>query len=104
MKFCDETIVNNVRPARKNGLSLRQIEEKFHIPNSTLSKWVRDIPVKDKIFHNARLFEAKQKKTSLTALKKLIISKKLAKLFVSILYWCEGTKYEKAKLLWNQHN
>ena len=49
MKFYDNDIVEKIREARVNGLSIRDLEKKFKISNSTISRWVRDIPSKEKL-------------------------------------------------------
>ena len=93
MKFYDSSIVNQARKARKNGSSLREIEKKLHVSSSTVSTWVRDIKSKDPIFNNSRLFEKENKKTFIYLFNHLKINKNWSRILVSILYWCEGSKY-----------
>lgn len=93
MKFYGKEIVEKARLARKKGLSLRTIEKQLDIPNSTISKWVRDIKSDNLFYKKARLLEEKNKNTSIYLLKKYKVNKDSAKILLSLLYWCEGSKY-----------
>lgn len=93
MKFYDKEIVKRARQARENGLSLRAIEKLINVPNSTISKWVRNIKSTSYFYKNARIQEKKYKDKELPLFDNYSINKYQAKIFVSLLYWCEGSKY-----------
>jgi transcriptional regulator with XRE-family HTH domain len=93
MKFYSSEIVEKVREERRKGLSLRKLEELFHISNTTISLWVRDIESK----HPASMFARKREKEWRDKLKNIGSDYKInqinAQILVSLLYWCEGSKY-----------
>lgn len=93
MKFYPSDIVEKVRTERKKGFSLRELEKKFHIPNTTISLWVRDIESNEPSFVFARKREKKWRDELKSFGKKYIIDKISAQILISILYWCEGSKY-----------
>ncbi|KKR33735.1 MAG: hypothetical protein UT63_C0012G0014 [Candidatus Gottesmanbacteria bacterium GW2011_GWC2_39_8] len=93
MKFYSSDIVEKIREERRKGFTLRQLGEKFNIPNNTISIWVRDI----KSHTNSFLVARKREESSRNELKRVgdnfKIDKTTAQILVSILYWCEGSKY-----------
>ncbi len=93
MKFYEKGIVEKARLARKKGLSLRMIERQLGVPNSTISKWVRDIKSENHFYKKARLLEKENKNKLAYLLKNYQIDKNQAKILLSLLYWCEGSKY-----------
>ncbi|MCM8788137.1 MAG: hypothetical protein NC935_08875 [Candidatus Omnitrophica bacterium] len=93
MKFYNSKIVEKARVLRKQGLSLRKIEQKIKVPSSTISKWVRDIKVDNSFYKKARLIEKVNKDKFKYLAKEYKIDKNLAKVLLSFLYWCEGSKY-----------
>lgn len=96
MKFYGRETVEKARRARENGQSLRSIEQLLHVPNSTVSKWVRDIQSPNSFYKNARLLEKKYKESAFHIFDKYSkdgVSVDHAKIFLSLLYWCEGSKY-----------
>lgn len=93
MKFYNKQIVKKARQARKDGLSLRAIEKIINVPNSTISKWVRDIQSTNHFYKNARLQEKKQKDKEISLFKNYLVDRNQAKIILSLLYWCEGSKY-----------
>ncbi|MFA5051361.1 MAG: hypothetical protein WC499_04600 [Patescibacteria group bacterium] len=99
MKFYDQKIVQEVRKERKKGLSIREIEKKLKVPNFTISRWVRDIPSDAKAFNLARQKEEFLKSDLRSLCDDLKIDKDLAKIFVSLLYWCEGSKYPSSNFV-----
>lgn len=99
MAFHDQKVVQEVREARKEGLSIKKIGMKLGLSETTVSRWVRDVPAFQKQFNSARKRE-KDLKSELSALaKNCVIDENLAKLFVSLLYWCEGSKYPSSAFL-----
>jgi len=93
MKFYNSKVVEKARELRKKGLSLRKIEREINVPNSTISKWVRDIRSNNIFYKKARLNEKKQKEGNIKIFNNYIFDKKQAKILLSLLYWCEGSKY-----------
>lgn len=93
MIFHDQEIVQKVRGERKKGKSLKKLSEKFGIADTTISRWVRDIPSDAQIFYTARNREKFLKSQLQGMWENLPIGEDLAKIFVSLLYWCEGSKY-----------
>lgn len=93
MKFYNSQIVEKARALRKQGFSLRKIEQKIKVPSSTISKWVRDIKVDNSFYKKARLIEKVNKDKFKYLAKDYKIDKNLAKVLLSFLYWCEGSKY-----------
>jgi len=93
MKFYSDDIVQLVRGDRKKGFSIKKLQEKYNIPSTTLSRWLRDINSEATSFKQARIKENILKKKYQNILKDLNVDSDYAKLLVSILYWCEGSKH-----------
>jgi len=93
MKFYPTNIVKEIRDLRKTGLSLRKLEQKYNIPNSTISSWVRDIDSSNKIFLTSRKKISKYKNCLARSVNKIKFNKLNAQILVAMLYWCEGSKY-----------
>src|SRR5438874_99734 len=93
MKFYPSDFVEKIRKLRKQGRTLRELEKIFHVPNSTISKWVKDIPSKNaaykRAFENEQLLRNQFKHT----MHAMRIDQNSARLMLSLLYWCEGSKY-----------
>lgn len=99
MKFYDRDIVKKVRKGRSSGLSLRELEKRFGIPNSTISRWVRDIKIGDQRYKKAREFEEQEKARFKNLLPQLRVDADMAKVLASVFYWCEGSKYPSSNVL-----
>lgn len=99
MKFYNQKIVQAVREDRKNGLSIKKLEKKFKIPDSTISRWVRDIPSSSKMFNLARKKEQFLKSEFHNLSSKYIINNELSKILISLMYWCEGSKYPSSNFV-----
>ncbi len=93
MKFYGRKIVERARLARRKGLSLRAIEIQLGVPNSTISTWVRDVKSNNHFYQKARLSEREEKNKFSHLLKDYEVDKDQAKILLSLLYWCEGSKY-----------
>lgn len=104
----NETKKYHARKLRKNGMSYSEILREVKISRSTLSRWLRDIPLSNE---QKRMLEGrnisryagcKARQQERIRLTKKIISESIAetdnlienKLFLSglMLYWAEGTK------------
>ena len=92
MKLYNESIVNKVREQREGGLSIHKLSMLFNIPQATISKWVRDIKSNNVSFIRAREIGNNYKQQSIGSIKNYKINKNSAKILLSFLYWCEGSK------------
>lgn len=99
MKFYADDLVIKIREKRKLGASLRNLEREFHIPNTTISKWVRDIYSNDPNFKRARKEEEESKLKYKYLVNRLRITKTQARILAALLYWCEGSKYPASDTL-----
>ena len=93
MKFHDQNVVQQVRNGRKKGSSIKKLNGQFGVPETTISRWIRDIPSISKKFNAARTKEKLLKSDLHSLIDYFVIDETLAKVFVSLLYWCEGSKY-----------
>lgn len=90
-------IVNNARELRKEGLSCRAIGQKLQVSDGTIGRWCKDILINTKQLIKAEETRNKIKTSEVEFLQTLLLDQDLAKLSVSLLYWCEGTKYPQSK-------
>lgn len=93
MTFYHENVVNKVRGARSHGLSVNQLEQKFNIPGTTISRWVRDIRLTNPHSKKAEEKIVSNKAVYKSLSQKFPLNPESAKLLASLLYWCEGAKY-----------
>ena len=91
--FHDQAIVQRVRTERKKGTSIKKLGSQFGIPETSVSRWIRDIPSQVKIFNNARDKENSLKLELQELTSQLNVDENMARIFVGLLYWCEGSKY-----------
>lgn len=99
MKFHDQSVVQNIRDERKRGSSIKKLKMKFGVPETTISRWIRDIPSSSSTFNAARGKEESFKKELHHLADKVIMDSDLAKIFVSLLYWCEGSKHPSSSFV-----
>ncbi|MBI3291517.1 MAG: hypothetical protein HYZ73_01725 [Elusimicrobia bacterium] len=99
MKFYTDCIVQRVRQDSRKGVSLRRLEQKFGIPNTTISRWVRDICSSHHRFQDARTQEQIDRSAHRHFVANLRITRNDAKLLASLLYWCEGSKYPSSNFV-----
>lgn len=92
-KFYGENLVNRARRLRRKGIGCREIGEKLRVSSSTISIWTRDIGIDNPWYLKARNREQKFKENYQNIFNGIKINKNFAKLFASLLYWCEGSKY-----------
>ena len=45
MRFYEQEVVEKARVERRKGISLKSLGKRFGIPNTTISRWVRDVPL-----------------------------------------------------------
>lgn len=93
MKFYTKDIVENARELKKNGAKTREIVKELGITRDTLLRWCFDIPSNNPnhLRHSKIKEEFKNRGTRNT--EKLIVNKETAKIFASLIYWCEGARY-----------
>ena len=93
MKFYDNKIVQKVREERIKGASIRDLEEKFKVSNTTASRWVRDIPSKERLFIKSKELAQVNENKFKSLVRRTRLGKVNAKILAAMLYWCEGSKY-----------
>lgn len=99
MKFYTQSTVRKVREQRSAGLSINKISEKYSVSSSTVSRWVKDLPGSDVNFNKARAHATAETERFATLPASFSLTENSAKLFVSLLYWCEGSKYPASNCL-----
>lgn len=99
MKFYTQSTVRKVREQRSAGLSINKISEKYNVSSSTVSRWVKDLPGSDVNFNKARAHATAEMERFVSVADSFPLSEDSAKLFVSLLYWCEGSKYPASNCL-----
>lgn len=99
MKFYTQSTVRKVREQRSAGLSINKISEKFCVSSSTVSRWVKDLPGSDVNFNKARAHAITEINRFTDVPVNFPLTGDSAKLFVSLLYWCEGSKYPASNCL-----
>ncbi|MEI6040033.1 MAG: hypothetical protein WCP93_01645 [Candidatus Berkelbacteria bacterium] len=81
------------REKRIKGNSIRKISKELQISDTTIGRWVKDIKSDSLSYNKNRLKNEDEKQKYNHLFKNLKITAKNAKLFCSLLYWCEGSKY-----------
>ena len=98
---------------RKKGYSLKEISDVLKVAKSSVSVWVRDVKLSDKAkniiankmtrgqFISAQNKKAKSAKilqeyfnVNYALIEHLKIDSSVLKIFMAIMYWCEGGKYD----------
>lgn len=94
MKFYKEEIVQKARKLKRKGLASREIAKLLGVGSgNTVLRWCTDIPSKHPYHLHIKRLKDKAKYKGIKSVGKLKINKKDARIFASILYWCEGGKY-----------
>lgn len=102
---------NHANQLRKHGYSIKEVASKLNISTSTASLWLRDIQLSSRAQnrlakrqilgqYKTRLIKLEQRQIKQNLrfkqvnqlLSNIKITKDLAKLCCSLLYWCEGNK------------
>ena len=99
MKFYSQSVVEKIRKQREDGASIKTLSKSFHIPNTTISRWVRDVNSNSDAFNKARSRENHWKTKYQRITKDLKINVRNAKIFASLLYWCEGLKHPSSSCI-----
>ena len=101
MKFYEVKIVNQARELRKQGISSKKIAVKLGVSDSTILRWCYDIkPLKKSGFseHQLKIYKELEEKSQ-KDVEGFKIDKKNARILVTILYYCEGSRYPKANYI-----
>ncbi len=93
MEFYTKDIVQKARALREKGIPINEIAKKLGTNRNTLSRWFFDMPSKNS--NHLRHLRIKEELKSMgnENIKGLIIDKNTAKVFASMIYWCEGFRY-----------
>ena len=93
MKFYSNKIVDEARSLREKGMAFCKIGEKFGVNRDTVLRWCDDMKSENKYhLRNLKVRESYKEKGR-DGVAKFSITKNNAKLFATLLYWCEGYKY-----------
>jgi hypothetical protein len=93
MKFYKQDIVERARDLRKQGMGSESIAQKFGVARDTVLRWCSDIP-SDNLYHlKHEKIKHVLKQKGIKNIEKLVINKNYAKIFTSLIYWCEGFRY-----------
>lgn len=99
MKFYTETVVKKARELRRRGLSGRKISRKLGVSDTTILRWCADIPSDNNYYLKQKKSRENIKNQEIDLIKNIELTTELAKLFASILYWCEGAKYPSTNFI-----
>ena len=88
--------VFKARKLRKKGLSFEKIGEKLGVSEGAVRRWCFDIASKNNAFLSSKAHINNVKNSEIGTLKNLTLDRNFAKIFASILYWAEGTKYPQS--------
>lgn len=101
MKFYSQYIVQRVRSERQRGQSTAQLAKHFSVPEATISRWVHDISFSSSSFRFARRQLAQGKSFFALSIPTASLprNKQTARILVSLLYWCEGSKYPSSTVV-----
>jgi hypothetical protein len=93
MKFYTKDIVEKARELKMGGSKAKEIIKELGITKETLLRWCFDMPSSNaNHLRHSKIKEGfKNRGTKNT--EKLLINKTTAKIFASLIYWCEGARY-----------
>jgi len=101
-KYKDSDIIKARKLRRSSKYSFNQLQKITGVPATTLKRWCKDEPGFGKseilrLFNRRKRQEIQQ--SELTMIPKDKVNSSYAKLLVSLLYWCEGSKYPASNAL-----
>src|SRR3989338_6891989 len=97
--FHPNQTVKSARTLREKGLSASKIATLLGVSDSSVLRWCIDIPSKNRYHIHAQGLQAKAKEKSTRLAKNQKMSVEKAKIFTSLLYWCEGSKYPSTNFI-----
>jgi hypothetical protein len=99
-KFYQNDIVEKARKLRESKESIGQIAKRLSIGKTTISRWCEDIVLDDNQYQlRARKEHENAKTKGASVARNIKINSRTARLFASILYWCEGSKYPSSNFI-----
>jgi len=93
VRFYTIDIVELARKDRLKGLTAREISKKLGVPDTTISRWIRDIPFDNWQFKRAKQAVRLEKSRYADINFSIFDNENNARVLASLLYWCEGSKY-----------
>lgn len=96
MEFYKTGAVSRARKLRKQGFSLAAIGKKLSISENAIRGWCYDLPSNHKAFLDAQRSRNKIKGSSIEIIDSVDFGRNSAKIYASLLYWGEGTKYPQS--------
>ena len=99
MRFHIEDIVKQARDLRLKGYSAQAIGKKLGVSEMSVLRWCFDIPSTNRTHLKslAKLNESKNKSSGLVG--KIKLNQDFSKIFASLMYWCEGSKYPASNIV-----
>lgn len=93
MKFYTQDIVKRARELKENGLKTGKIVKELGVTRDTILRWCVDIPSNNT--YHLRHLKIKEglKNKGEKNIREIVIDKNTAKIFTSLIYWCEGSRY-----------
>lgn len=98
-EFYPSGLVEKARKLKTKGFSIYKIGKELGIDSRNISRWCRDIPSKNPYSRHIKNLQLKNKSEHVEILKELEVDTKTAKVFSSMLYWCEGFKYPSSNFV-----
>lgn len=93
MKFYTKDIVEKARELKRRGVKTKEIVKDLGITNDTLLRWCIDIPSSNSNhLRHLKIKEGLRNKGE-NNISGTIIDKNTAKIFSSLIYWCEGARF-----------
>ncbi|MCX6723048.1 MAG: hypothetical protein NT094_03175 [Candidatus Staskawiczbacteria bacterium] len=93
MKFYTKDVVERARKLKRSGAKTNEIVKELGITKDTLLRWCVDIPSSNLNHLRHQKIKTKFKNFGIKNTEKLVINKTTAKIFASLIYWCEGARY-----------
>jgi len=93
MKFYTQDIVKRARDLKEKGETVGAITKKLGVTKETLSRWCFDIPSNNANHLRHSKIKEEFKNRGAKNIEKFVINKEMAKIFASLIYWCEGARY-----------
>lgn len=93
MKFYTQKIVKKARKLKEKGETVVNITKKLGITKDTLLRWCFDIPSSNSNHLRHLKIKEELKNKGNKNISEVILDKNTAKVFASLIYWCEGFRY-----------
>jgi len=93
MKFYPRNIVEKARKLRRKGLSAEKIEKQLGVRANTILRWCMDIPSNNPTHLLNQQWRDRMREKGIESINSFNFTPKQARIFASLLYWCEGCRY-----------